>query len=155
MGRHFFPAEARVPADRVRELLSEAETLVGNLRTIDSQALELLYMIDQIEEGIEALEAAGMDARPERVRLETVKRQLASNKRRFVSTVGSLLPQARGERQPSEEQWWWFLDQALTEERRQRWRRILISVGVGAAVLLILGLLYEFVLAPPREQRDA
>lgn len=155
MGKHFFPAQARRPADRAREMLDEAEALVANLKTADSQAVDLLHLIDEVANVLEELEDAGLDVRPERIRLETVQRQLSRRKRLFLAKAGAVFQEARTSVQPDRERWWWFLDEAAAQERRQRLRQMLIWGGVVIAVLVVASLLYDFVLAPPREVREA
>jgi tetratricopeptide (TPR) repeat protein len=153
MGRHFFPAQAKMPADHVREALYEAEALVGGLQSADSGATKLLYLIDEIGEALEDLEAAGLDVRPERSRLETLQRKLFRNKRRFLARAGAAFQEARAEVQPDRERWWWFLDEALVEERQKRLRRVLLW-GAAAAIVVAVAIALFYILVP-RERRLA
>ena len=93
VGKHFFPAEARTPADDVREALRDAERLVATLRETGPQIVQLLHLLDQIFDGLDRLEAGGMDVRVERARFETVQARLGRCKGRFLARAGGgLLP---------------------------------------------------------------
>lgn len=153
MGRHFFSAEARTPADDVREALSEAERLMANLRKAGPQEVELLSLFDEIANGLQELEAAGMDARVERSRFETVQLQLDRNKGRFLTKVGKAFGEAREAAQPDREQPWWFIDEEWAQERRQKLRRVLTIGAIMVGVLIVLGIPYQIFLAPSPEER--
>jgi tetratricopeptide (TPR) repeat protein len=155
VGKHFFSAEARTPADGVREALGDAERLMASLRETGPQIVQLLHLLDQISEGLDELEEKGMDVRAERSRFETIQSQLGRRKGRFLARAGEALVEARKAVQPDQARWWWFIDNAWRQERKQQLRRWLI---VGAAVisfLIVIGLVNEFFLAPPREVRQA
>jgi tetratricopeptide (TPR) repeat protein len=155
MGRHFFSAEAHTPAGDVRKALDEVERLVANLRKAGPQVVELLNLFDEIDDGLKALEVAGMDVRVERSRFETVQSQLDRHKGRFLSKVGKAFDKAREAAQPDRERWWWFVDEEWAQERRQKLRRTLTVGAVVVGVLVIAGVLYQFLLAPPPEKRAA
>jgi tetratricopeptide (TPR) repeat protein len=150
---HFVPTDPRTPAGDIRKMLDEAEIMVANLGSADPGAMEILHLIDGISEALEALEATGMDARPERSRFETVQRRLNRDKKSFVFKVGGLLQKERADIQPTRERWWWYLDEALAQERRKRLRRILIWGGVALILLVVLGVVYSTFFAPSPELR--
>jgi tetratricopeptide (TPR) repeat protein len=155
MGRHFFSAEAHTPADNVRETLNDAERLVANLRRAGPQVVELLRLFDEIADGLEELEAEGMDVRVERSRFETVQLQLDSRKGRFLTEAGRAFDEARKAAQPDRGRWWWFVDQERAQERRQKLRRTLVIGAVVIGLLVVVGVLYEIFLAPSPEERQA
>ncbi|MBN1977868.1 MAG: hypothetical protein JW918_10735 [Anaerolineae bacterium] len=154
MGKHFFPAEARTPADGVREALGDAERLLASPREAGQQAVQLLYLLDQISRGLDELGERGMDVRAERSRFETVQSQLGRRKGRFLARAGEAFVEAREAVQPDPARWWWFIDNAWRQERKQRLRRWLI---IGAAVIALLAIvaLVNELFAPPREVRQA
>jgi tetratricopeptide (TPR) repeat protein len=155
MGRHFFSAEAHTPADDARKALDEVERLMANLRKAGPQVVELLDLFDEIDDGLKGLEAAGMDVRVERSRFETVQSQLDRHKGRFLSKAGKTLDKAREAAQPDRERWWWFVDEEWAQERRQKLRRALTIGAAVVGLLVVAGVLYQFLLAPSPEKRAA
>jgi len=155
MGRHFFSAEAHTPADDVREALGDAERLMANLRKAGPQVVELLNLCDKIADGLQALEAAGMDVRVEKSRFETVQLQLDRHKGRFLSKAGKAFGEAREAAQPDRERRWWFIDEEWAQERKQKLRRVLTIGAIAAGLLIVLGILYQIFLAPSPEERAA
>jgi tetratricopeptide (TPR) repeat protein len=154
VGKHFFSAEARTPADGVREALSDAERLMASLRETGPQIVQLLHLLDQISEGLDELEEKGMDVRAERSRFETIQSQLGRRKGRFLARAGEAFVEAREAVQPDQARWWWSIDDAWRQERKRQLRRWLI---IGAAVIALLAIvaLVNELLAPPREVRQA
>lgn len=155
MGKLFVSDTPHTPIGRVRETLDEAERLVSNLRACGAEALRLLPLLDRVSEELTQLEAAGVDVRAERVRFETVLRQLRSRQSRFVAQTGAALRQKRATVQPDQSHWWWFLDQAVAQQRRTRLRRAL-SWGLAVIGLLaVAAWAYDRFVAPPPEVRRA
>lgn len=155
MGKLFVPDQPRTPTDRVRETLSKAERFMPRLRRSGPSAVELLHLIDQIAGKLDELEEAGVDVRPERSRLETIRQQLGRQKARFLAEAGEALQRERQAVQPDRARWWWFLDETLAQERKRRWQRFLRSAVVVVVVLGVAWLLYESFLAPSPEEREA
>lgn len=155
MGKHFFPAEARTPADDVREALGDAEKLVAGLRETGSQVVQLLHLLDQISEGLDELESSGMDVRAERSRFETIQSQFGRRKGRFLARAGEAFSEAREAVQPDQARWWWFIDDAWRQERKHRLRRWLIIGAVVISLIAVVGLVNELFFAPPPEVRQA
>ncbi len=155
MGKFFIPLTARTPADRIRESLDRAERRVSNLRGAGTQALALLHLLDQAAQGLAELEAAGVDVRAERVRFETVQRQLRRRQDRFLAEAGAALREERASVQPDQTRWWWFLDQAATQQQRRQLRHRLVGVLVAAVLLLVAWLAYDHFIAPPLQVRQA
>ncbi len=155
MGKYFVPPIARTPADRLREALDRAERQVENLRGAGPQAIETLYLFDQLAEGLAALDETGADVRSERARFETLQRQLRRRKNRFLSEVGTAIQEKRTSAQPARVQWWWFLDEEAVQQRKAKLRRILTWGLVAILLLVVGGLAYNHFLAPPPEIRKA
>lgn len=155
MAKLFIPPTTHTPADLIRESLDRAEQRVTNLRGADSQALELLHLLDRTAQELAELEAAGVDVRSERVRFETIQRQLCRQQRRFVAEVGVALREERVSVQPDQTRWWWFLDEAVARQRRRQLRRRLVRGLVATVLLLVAYLAYDRFLAPPPHVRQA
>ena len=155
MAKSFVPSTAHTPADRVREALDEAEILVSRVRGAGPRVLELLHLLDQADDALAELDASGVDVRAERVRFETVQRQLSNQMRRFVAEAGKSLQQERAASQPDQARWWWFLDEAVTRQRVRRLRRWLIGIVAAALLLAAAALAYDRFFAPSPEEREA
>jgi tetratricopeptide (TPR) repeat protein len=155
MGSYFVPFAADTPAERIREILDRAERRVIGIRGAGHQAVELLHMLDQAEDGLKELGDADTDFRAEASRLETVQRQLRRRQRQFLSEVRGALEKERAEVQPDPEHWWWFLDETYAQQQRRRLRRALIGVVAGAVVLAAAWVVYDRFIAPPPNVRQA
>jgi tetratricopeptide (TPR) repeat protein len=155
MAKHFVPSTARTPADRIRGALDDAERLVSSLHGAGPQVLELLHLLDQAADALAELEAAGVDVRAERVRFETVQRQLGRQQARFVAEAGAAFQEERAAVQPDEARWWWFVDQAVARQRARRLRQQLIGVAVAALLVSAAWLAYDRFIAPPPQVREA
>ena len=155
MGKFFIPSTTRTPADRVRESLDRAERRIANLRGAGPQVLELLHLLDQAAQGLEELEVSGVDVRAERVRFETVQRQLRRQQCCFLAEIGVVFQEERAAVQPERLRWWWFLDEAVARQRQRQLRRGLLGVLVAAALLLMAWLAYDRFIAPPPQVRQA
>jgi len=155
VGKSFVPATARTPADRLREALDLAELRVTNLRGAGSQAQELLHLLDQSARGLAELETLGADVRAERVRFETVQRQLRRRQGRFLAEAGMALREERAAAQPDRARWWWFLDEEAARQRQYQLRRVLTWGLVIVLLLIVAGLVYDRFIAPPPQVRQA
>ncbi len=143
-------------ADDLRELITQAELIVANLRGAGPRAQTLLYLLDTIKNFFSSLEERGVDLRAEASRVEDVERLLQAKDSILVREMGAVggLAAAREATKPSPEQWWWYLDERVAERQRQQMRRWLTIGGVVAAVLLVFSLLYTYVF-PPDPKRTA
>jgi tetratricopeptide (TPR) repeat protein len=155
MGKYLVPSEALTPLDRLRESLNKAERLVGNLRKAGPCVLELLHLLDQTVDAFDVLELRDVDIRAERVRLEIVQRQLRRQQRRFVTEAGPAYQEERAAVQPDRARWWWFLDEVVARQRQQQLRRGLFGALVVGVFLLVVWFVYDRVIAPPPEVREA
>lgn len=155
MDEVFVAPRPHTPGDRVREVLDEAENMLPGLRGAGPQVLGLLRLIDRAVDALAELEAAGMDVRPERLRLKTVQQRLRRYQSRFVAEAGAALQDERAAVRPDRARWWWFLDEAVAQERKERLWRLLTWAGAAVIVLVVAWLAYDRLLAPPPEMRQA
>lgn len=155
VSKFFVPSTAHTPADRLREALNLAELQVTNLRGTGSQALELLHLLDRSAQGLAELEAGGVDVRAERVRFETVQRQLRRRQGHFLAEAGAVLREERAIVQPDRARWWWFLDEEAARQRRHQLQRILTWSLVVGLFLAVAYTVYDRFIAPPPEVRQA
>ena len=91
----------------------------------------------------------------ERVRFETLERQLRQRQSRFLAEAGAALQKERAAAQPDRVRWWWFLDEEVARQRVQRLRRVLVWGLVALVLLAGLWLIYDRFIAPPPEVRQA
>jgi len=155
MAKYFIPPTARTPADRIRKALDEAEIRLSNLRGAGPQVLELIHLLDQAADALAELESSGVDVRAERVRFDTLQRQLRSRQVRLLAEAGAGFQKEREAVQPDRTRWWWFLDEAVAQQRAHRLRRTLIGILAAAVLLAIAWLAYDRFLAPSPEMRAA
>ena len=155
MGKYTVPSVVRTLVDGLRELLDEAEQSVGNLAKTGPQVLGLLHLIDRTVDTLVELETNGVDVRAERVRMETIQRQLGRQQRRFVVEAGVAYGETRAAVQPDATRWWWFLDEAVAQQRRDRIRRTSRWGLALAVVCVVMWLVYDRFIAPPPEVREA
>ena len=155
IGKFQVPAAASTPVDRLRESLDRAERLVANLHGAGPGILELLHQFDRIADLLVEFEATGTDVRAERVRFESVQRQLQRQQRRFLSEAGAAFREERSAAQPDRARWWWFVDEAVAEQRKRQLRRGLSWGLVLVFVCAAAWLVYDRYIAPPPEVRRA
>ena len=150
------PAFKAEDADDLRELITQAELIVANLRGAGPRAQTLLFLMDTIQELYASLQEIGVDLRAERTRIESVERMLQSKDSILVGQMRRIggLARAREAVKPAPAQWWWFLDVRVAERHRYQLRRWLMTGGGVAAVLLIASLVYTYVF-PPDPKRVA
>ena len=151
------PPEKLTPANDLRELIRQCELRVVALKGSAEEAATFLQLMDKAHSLFCTLEAKEIDLRAERVRWETIKRQLSSQAAVLVREVGAAggLAQLREAAKPTPDRWWWFLDQELRQGRRQSLRRVLIGGGIALIILIALGFLYRRFLAPDPITRQA
>ena len=142
-------------ASKLRDALRDAERESSSVRGRGTEVVNLLHQCDRIYLGLAELESAGADVRAERTRFETVQRKLLRQAPRLVREAGARLREDRAAVQPDPAQWWWFLDQQLAQQRAGKLRQRVIRALVAVALLLTVWILYDRLLAPPRETRQA
>lgn len=142
---------AETPADTLRRTLREAEEESALLLRGRGALLPLLHRLDAIAQGLQTLEAEGIDLRPERTRWKSLCTQLRRGAERLVRHAQEgpkALQQARQELHPPDELWWWSLDLLAAEQRRRRLTRTLRAASIALLVLALLGGAAYFFLRP-------
>ena len=146
--------QPRTQVAELRDVLTTIERRIAKLKEISPEdALEILPLLDQARERLDALEAAGGGASSERsegTQFETLLRQLEKKGPTFVNRVGgsAVLKRARQERQPDESYWWWFIDEDLAQKRQSKIKRWAIGAAIIGALLIVLVVVYNQFLAP-------
>jgi len=138
----------------LRDLLITLEMRIAKLKEISPEdALEILPLLDQARERLDALKAAGAVTSSEDSQFESLLLQLDKKRSFFLNRVGgpTFLRQSRMERQPDKNAWWWFIDQSLAEERQAKIKRLAIIGTMIVALLVVLVVVYNQFLAPSPE----
>jgi Tfp pilus assembly protein PilF len=138
----------------LRDLLTTIEMRIAKLKEISPEdALEILPLLDQAHERLNALKAVGASASSEDSQFESLLLQLEKNRSVFLNRVGgpTAFRKSRMERQPEKSAWWWFIDQDLAEERQAKIKRLAIIGTVVVALLIVLAVVYNQFLAPTPE----
>ena len=155
LGKLYIPSKSRTPLARLRETLDEAERAVTHLGDGGYKAVDLLHLLDQIADQLEDLDERGVDARVERTRLETIERRLKRRQASVSREVGKALEEERRNTQPERSRWWWYLDEAVAQDRRSRWKRLIAVAALTIALLAGAWQAYRHFLAPPPEVAQA
>jgi tetratricopeptide (TPR) repeat protein len=138
----------------LRDLLTTLEMRIARLKEISPEdALEILPLLDQARERLDALKVAGASASSEDSQFESLLLQLEKKRLFFLNRVGgaAALRQSRMERQPDKSAWWWFMDQDLAEERQAKIKRLAVIGTVVIALLIVVVAAYNQFLAPSPE----
>jgi len=128
------------PADRLRQLIGEAEIAVANLKGAGEEARKLLSILDDIDQEYDALRQTGLDLRPEEGRIAGLYGSLRKRKSTLVRELrpSGGLAHMREDHGPTEDQWWWFLDHELAQERKRAMLRY-GKVALVCVIVLIVG----------------
>ena len=143
-------------ADDLRDLITQAELIVANLRGAGPRAATLLFLLDTIQALFGRLRKTGVDLRPEATRLETIERLLEAKDSVLVREMqrSGGLAKAREALKPASARWWWFLDLRVADRRRRQLQRALLGIAGLALALGVFSLLYRYVF-PPDPRRSA
>lgn len=133
-------------ADDLRELITQAELIVANLRGARARAQKLLFLMDTIQDLMARLQETGVDLRAEATRVETVERILLAKDSVLVSEMARQggLTRFRELVKPAPGQWWWYLDNRVAERQRALLRKGLFVAGGLLVALLIFHVLYTY-----------
>lgn len=149
--------EANTPAERLRDQLKHLEALLGKLApgSDSAEALEILRRFDQAHKLISQFQKTNIDLAAERARLDTLTQQTKRKAGLLLKVIGGAgkLQALRSEHNPPPSHWWWFLDEYVRDRIREQRRKTLRTVGILAAVLAVLVVLYNLLLAPDPETR--
>ena len=134
-------------ANSLRDDIGEAERMIVQLRRDNVELF--LQLLDRIEERFAELESGGLDLRPEYTRWGSLQSKLRREAGRIVRVidVAGGLEQLR-QANPPAEGFWWRLDAVVAAARRRLIRRLGVSLGSIAAVLVIVWALLTFVFPP-------
>jgi tetratricopeptide (TPR) repeat protein len=148
--------EAQTPAERLRQILTRLESLVGQIGSgTQEKAANILSLLDQAHTLAENLKQQGADLGPERLRLQSIIQQLDRKSKPFLRQLGGaeVLAELRDARKPPTDHVWWYADLQLQRQQHDRKRKILMTIGTAAVVLMILTALYMRFLAPDEATR--
>jgi len=144
----------RIPptkAAEFRETLRTLETRIARLAELDPQAaLEIPALFDRVQDGMADLQGHGMNLASESGQFETLSAQFKKKGALFLRRIDNptALQQARAGRHPDESRWWWYIDRSLAQEGKEKTIHWLKILGIAAAALLVVILLYQQFLAP-------
>lgn len=142
-------------ADALRETLDRLETRLVNLSGAGADGMEILFLLDEAASQIEALEAAGVDVRVERNRIDAVWEKLQRRAGQFTREAGPAVARAREQEEGQLHRPWWDIDRTYATTRRRRVVRFALA-GLALLFLLVGGWwAYDRYLAPPPEVREA
>ena len=142
--------EQMTPADELRERLAACEKGIANLRGSGARARGVLEDMDRISELWPALEAAGLDLRPEAGRWETIQASVKRVARRLLKELRASggLATVRAEQHPDGQcAWWWRLDEAVAQDSKRRALRT--SLTVATIIVAVLAAYFLFRLLFP------
>ena len=134
------PKQTRTPADELRDLLDASyKTAVDSPSAPPDALLDMLYALDRIQELLPALEAQGMDLRPERTRWQEVQGAVRRHEADILAGLSDLgglkrlrqkLPQP-----PDASRWWWWMDERRAAAKR---KRLITTLAVLAGIILLI-----------------
>jgi len=142
------------PSDELRETLTSLEERQPSLKALTAdQALKFLLDLDQLDELFHQLEAGGLDLFPEQGRFQSLQARLQKQAALLLRALGgaAVLAAQRPTPPPPAAKWWWYLDQRVAAEQRRLWRQVGLIVGVIAAIVAGVILLFQTILAPSPE----
>ncbi len=149
---NFFRPRPVSRADTLRTRLQTLEEETPKLSQADAAAVRrFLHTMDEVAHLFEALSAPdGPDLTPERLRFETVQRQVERNAGRLLKTLGgaAALEAARPAVAVPDAAPWWFLEQVVARRRAALRRRLLLTGGVAAALIALAVVLFNTLLKP-------
>lgn len=139
------------PLESLREVLDALEQRLGSLASSTAEAaLETPRLFDQAAALLEALRARDAEIAAEETRFATVSAMCRSKAPVFLRRIGGVaaLAAERERVRPAASAWWWTLDLWWAEQRRAVFQRRLKWVGLTAALLALLGIIYARFFAP-------
>lgn len=116
------------------------------------EALSILYSLDDLYPRIQAM-ATENSRKIIEGQLEGILARVDKEAGQLIRDTGGAqrYEEARREAQPPAEHWWWYLDQRIAEKRKRSLRRSLTVLAGIVLVITVLGLVYQFFLAPAPE----
>lgn len=134
-------------ANSLREDLAQAERVIVQVRR--DNVAPFLQLLDRIEDRFGQLEASGVDLRPEYTRWTSLHSKLQREAGRVVraADLAGGLEKLRQNNAPARGAWW-HLDTVVAANRRHLIRRLSISVGTIAILLVSIWVLLTYVFPP-------
>lgn len=135
---------------RLSSELDRLETKVGKIGLNSPEAARsILADMDSVSQRMEALESEA-SRKQASAQFAGISGKLRRDAGVFLRDLGgaAALKKAREAANPSEDHWWWYLDAYLAEKRMAALKRSLITFGVIAAALVVLGIVYNRFFAP-------
>ena len=134
-------------ANSLREDLAQAERVIVQVRR--DNVAPFLQLLDRIEDRFGQLEASGVDLRPEYTRWTSLHSKLQREAGRVVraANLAGGLEKLRQNNAPARGAWW-HLDTVVAANRRHLIRRLSISVGTIAILLVSIWALLTYVFPP-------
>ncbi len=140
------------PPDELRELLSAFENRQPKFKSLNSdQALTLLQDLDKVYDLFAQLESADTNLLPEQGRFESIQIQVQKNAAQILKAIGGSTLLYKHRPVSEQERWWWSIDELVAENQRQQLKRLALSGALVLAILGLLVLLYNTILAPSPE----
>ena len=134
-------------ANSLREDLAQAERVIVQVRR--DNVAPFLQLLDRIEDRFGQLEPSGVDLRPEYTRWTSLHSKLQREAGRVVraANLAGGLEKLRQNNAPARGAWW-HLDTVVAANRRHLIRRLSISVGTIAILLVSIWALLTYVFPP-------
>lgn len=134
-------------ANSLREDLAQAERIIVQVRR--ENVAPFLQLLDRIEDRFGQLETFGVDLRPEYTRWTSLHSKLQREAGRVVraADLAGGLEKLRQNNAPARGAWW-HLDTVVAANRRHLIRRLSISIGTIAILLVSVWALLTYVFPP-------
>ncbi len=142
------------PADELRALLTSLESQGPQLKSLDATAaLSLLNDLDQTDDLFAQLASLDLDLSAEQGRFTAIEATLRKNVAKVLKTLGgpTVLERHRPQPVPSQERWWWYMPKIVAANQRHTIKRLITAGVVVLAVLGIIVLVFNTILAPSPE----
>jgi len=143
--------QATIQTKSLNGLLDWVEADIGKLEAeINFDALEILYLLDEILSRLETASLRSNSPRSEITQYDYVGLRLKKNASRFLRAIGGAkrYQALRLQRLPPANAWWWFLDEWVQSRNKTGLLKWGVKVGVGLLILLVAIVLYKQFLAP-------
>ena len=144
---HVVDSRLSTPITELRGDLDRAERTLPQLDAATVPAY--LERLDRVQSLFDQVDGDDADLRAELTRWSDLQAQIDLRAGAIVRTAGGTAKyQALRAQHPPATGSWWHLDELLAAQRRRQLRRAAITLGVAAAVLAVIVLVYRTWLAP-------
>lgn len=142
------------PSDELRDLLNILEDHQPQLKSLNqSQAINLLRMLDQVDQLFNQLQSTELSLVPEQTRFAVVQAHYKNNVAKILKALGgsAALGKHRPDPAPERARWWWYMHELVAAHQQQMVRRVLAGGVLFFAILGVLYLAFNTILAPSPE----